>query len=202
MKKFIFLFAILFSITSFSQRYSQNKIRPFRVDVKAGLPGIVGFNAEYLTTGLNNRLALFGNFSGFTSDVHIEGVDETLNYFEIGSNVYLRDNGNGLYGSLSYGNLNIEATYFDVPDDEGDNVAEASGEFKANTINLKVGIKLGGLIYFRGEVGYGFGSIPSEVEVNSNVNQVKDTFLIERPEFPGMSDSGFVIANIGVGVAF
>lgn len=199
MKKSVLILALLFTSIAFSQRYSD--IRPFKADIKIGLPGLLGINAEYITPALNNRLSFFASYSGFTSNFNYEEVDEKVRYFELGSNFYLSENGKGLYGSLGYGNMNIDGTYYEVPDGE-DVILEAVGNFKANTINVKAGLLLGGLIFFRGEIGYGFGNIPTEVEVHGRVNEVRKTVIIERPEYPGMSDSGYVLATVGVGVAF
>ena len=200
MKKTAFLLAFIISIVSISNAQAQD-VRRVAFDIRGGLPGVIGLNAEYVTGALDNRLAFFANYNGFATDVRVEGVDESLSYFEVGSNIYLGTKGKGLYGSIGYGNINIDATYYDVTDD-GNNYAKATGDFTAGTINLKAGIKLGGMLFFRGEFGYGFGNIPSEVEVIGEINQSKDTFYIERPDFPGMSDSGYVIANIGFGIAF
>ncbi|MDT0552221.1 hypothetical protein [Urechidicola vernalis] len=200
MKKITFLLAVAIAFSTISNSYAQD-VRRVAFDIRGGLPGVIGLNAEYVTGALDNRLSFFANYNGFATDVRVEGVDESLSYFEIGSNVYLGTKGKGLYGSIGYGNINIDATYYDVSDD-GNNYAKATGDFTAGTLNVKAGIKLGGILFFRGEIGYGFGDIPSEVEVTGETSTISDTFLIERPEFPGMSDSGYVIANIGFGIAF
>ena len=200
MKKITFLLAVAIAFSTISNSYAQD-VRRVAFDIRGGLPGVIGLNAEYVTGALDNRLSFFANYNGFATDVRVEGVDESLSYFEIGSNVYLGTKGKGLYGSIGYGNINIDATYYDVSDD-GNNYAKATGDFTAGTLNVKAGIKLGGMLFFRGEIGYGFGDIPSEVEVTGETSTISDTFLIERPEFPGMSDSGYVIANIGFGIAF
>lgn len=200
MKNVLIIVVLLFSIVSYSQRTTETKIRPFRVDVRTGIPGILGLNIEYLTPALKNRIAFYGNYNGF--NLTVDEVDQELRYFEIGTNIYLFGKGKGFYGSLSYGKLDIDGTYYNVVDDGGEIIAEATGEFDANTLNVKAGVKFGGLIYFRAEFGYGFGEIPKEVHVNGSINGQKESTIIERPDFPGMSDNGYVIANIGIGVSF
>ena len=200
MKNICILLTFLISFTAFSQRTSE--IRPFRVDVRSGIPAILGLNIEYVTPALSDRLAFFANFNGF-STINVDGIDYKPSYFEIGTNIYLFGNGKGLYGSLSYGKLNVDATYFDVIDEDQDIVSEASGEFDASTLNVKAGIKLGGFIYFRAEVGYGFGDIPQEVEITGSINGTQVPIPDQEiPEFPGLSESGYVIANLGVGISF
>ncbi len=62
-------------------------------------------------------------------------------------------------------------------------------DFTHNSFNLKLGAKLGGLFYFRPEVGYAFSSYPEDIEFDAD----------EAPQsllFDGL------IFNIGFGFSF
>ena len=196
--KKLFIFFLL--ITSFVSAQTVDK--PMRFDFKFGIPGLYGLNAEYVTPLLGNRTAFYLSYHGFNSNYHHDDLDERIRYFDGGVNIFLKDSGNGFYGALGYGHMYIDADFSEVVDIEGQLQAEVYGEFKANTINLKLGFKTKGRIFFRGEAGYGFGDIPKSVTVNSSINDQNDTAIIERPYYPGMSDSGYALATIGVGFAF
>lgn len=201
MFKKIFLFtSIIFSVSLFSQKTAETEIRPFRLDLRAGLPNIVGVNIEYLTPVFNTRLAFFSNYNGFNYSV--DGVDNKLRYFEIGTNIYISNNGKGLYGSLSYGKLGIKGTYHNILDDEGELLVGGTSDLNVSALNVKAGIKLGGFVYFRAEFGYGFGDVPQEILVQGFLNGNEKSIMIETPDLIGMSEKGYVIANIGIGISF
>lgn len=125
-----------------------------------------------------------------------------MRYFDGGLNIYLKNNGDGFYSSLGYGHMYIDAYLSEAIDIGGEELTDVYGEFKANTLNLKLGFKTKGLLFFRGEVGYGFGEIPKSVSVEAAINNIRQTTVIERPYYPGMSDTGYALATIGVGFAF
>ncbi len=73
-----------------------------------------------------------------------------------------------------------------------------------NSFNVKLGAKLGGLFYFRPEVGYSFNSLPTSYNVEFVENNGERSVFeeeIDREGFPKVLFSGF-IANIGLGFAF
>ena len=77
-----------------------------------------------------------------------------------------------------------------------------STEFNFNTTNLKLGIKTSGKLYFRFEVGFGFGDIPDSIDFTATVDGITESFSEEIPPIPGLGQSGILIGNIGFGVAF
>ena len=68
-----------------------------------------------------------------------------------------------------------------------------------NTINTKLGLKVGRVFYFRLEVGYSFGDIPEFITVNGPNNL---SATEEIPEIPGITSSGLPLFNIGFGFGF
>ena len=69
---------------------------------------------------------------------------------------------------------------------------------------MKLGAKLGKKFYFRIEAGYGFGDIPQEIEVTGTEQGtgITQTDYVEIPDIPGISESGMIVANIGLGFSF
>lgn len=171
-------------------------IKPLRIGVRLGTPNIITGNVEYVTPLLNNRIAFTLDYMSLSKTV--DDVSVKYNNFEIGTNIYLSKKGKGLYGSITYFSFNSEGTYTDVEFSNSTN--DGTGNIDFNTFNLKLGAKLGRTFYFRIEVGYGFGKIPDYIVVQSN--QSSETTLEEIPEIPGISSSGLLIANIGIGFSF
>ena len=179
------------------------RILPFRIGLKVGIPNGAGGNIEYVTPLLNDRIAFFADYSGFSAE--IDDADTKLQYFEFGTNIYLFGNkGRGVYGALSYGKLNLDASYDNYEFDTGSGVvtADAKGEYEVGTFNVKVGLKMGRRFYFRTELGYGFGSVPQEFVITGTANGMTESEIIEIPEIPGMSENGYVMFNLGFGIGF
>lgn len=196
----LFLFGFLF-VTAQDNTTTDQDVPRFRIGVKAGVPNIVGGNAEFVLPILNNHLAPYIDYSAFSLDV--DDVDTSLNFFEIGTNVYFNNKGKGLYASVSYGSFNLEGSYTDAETVDGQLFeGEAKGEIDINTVNLKLGAKLGNKFYFRVEVGYGMGDIPDEVVIRGTVNGQAEEGVEEIPDVPGIGDNGLLVANIGFGFAF
>ncbi len=134
MKKVIIICLLFVYSMVFSQETEPDKkdVNPFRIGVKIGTPNGLGGNVEYVTPLFNNRIALFLDYS------FVKAKDiAKLNYFEAGTNIYISNKGRGLYGSFSYGKLNVE-----------DNSSDNAETYIASTFNAKLGAKLGKKFYF------------------------------------------------------
>jgi hypothetical protein len=83
-------------------------------------------------------------------------------------------------------------------------LGSAKVPLELNTTNLKLGVKTGDAFFFRFEIGYGIGDIPSELKFNANANAngINKSFTEERPAIPGLSSGGILLANFGFGFAF
>lgn len=204
MKKFktkvkaTFMFILIGISMSFAQNDSATKsIKPLRLGVKIGIPNILTANAEYVTPLLNNRVAITADYMSLTKT-----IDETeVNYsnFEIGSNIYFNRKGKGFYGGISYFSMDGEDTYNEIEFEDG-SFEDGTGSIKFNTVNIKLGVKLGRVFYFRLEVGYGFGEIPEQILVTSKTSS-KTTYE-DIPDIPGISSSGIPVFNFGIGFGF
>ena len=201
------------------------KVRPLRIGVKIGFPNIVGGNVEYVTPLFNNRLAAnveysninFGFLSEFLSDDVEEDNDSQdpdvkFSYFEGGLNYYLFKPGKGLYIGASYSSFNFDATIYDYQPEMYGDVQSYEGtaniDFKHDSFNLKLGAKLGGLFYFRPEIGYAFSSYPEYLEYEftyeGETRTESESFdeLFAADESPQKLLFDGLIFNIGFGFSF
>jgi hypothetical protein len=184
----------------------EKKLRPIRIGAKIGFPAIIGGNLEYVTPLLNEKLAVSVDYSNIKSDwlVGEEQVDASNNdelnytYIEGGLNYYFFKPGRGLYGGLSYGNINIKGT---VHYEDSRDILDASH----GSLNIKLGAKLGGLSYFRPKVGYSFSSLPDHVEaikVYNDGSRETINFEFDSEVKPYNLLFSGLMANIGIGFAF
>ena len=195
----ISVLVLFFSLPTLAQDdFSTSKsIKPLRIGVKVGLPNIITANAEYVTPLLGNRVAVAVDWMSLSQTIDDTSLD--YNNFEIGSNIYLNTTGKGLYAGISYFSFDSEGTFPEVEFDNG-TVEDGTGTVKFNTINLKLGAKLGRTFYFRIEAGYGFGDIPEFIVVTSKTSS--ETILEEIPGFPGIKTNGIPNFNFGIGFSF
>ena len=206
MKK-IFLILSLISTAYVSAQDSSitdgaSKSKTISIGVKVGAPNILSLNGEFVLPILNNHIAPFIDYGSFGLD--IEDTETTLKYTEYGLNVYLGNKGKGLYVGAGNGTLKNEFTFNNLTFEE--NGVSLRGTAKTNldinTLNLKLGYKTGGTIYFRIEAGYGIGTIPDRLNFTATSGGITETFSEEIPAIPGIGSNGFAIGNIGLGVSF
>lgn len=211
--KLTLLLALIISNMAFSQsddlnEVKNNDLRPYRIGVKIGTPMAVGLDLEYVTPLWNGRIAPSLNFT--TVGLSID--DETkLNYtaFELGSNIYFngRGDGRGFYGALSYQHMNAKLKQEDYEAEDGRLFeGTATSKITYGGLNAKIGVKVGRTFYFRTELGYSFGSIPTNIVTTGTYNgkpatdnqditeDLDDTVII--------SSGGMPLFNIGFGFAF
>jgi len=185
----------------------QTKVHRLSVGAKIGMPNIVGGSLEFVIPLLDNHLATYADFSGFDINPE-EGTEVGLRYTEFGVNYYFNNTGKGLYISGGLGNLSTDLAFTNivVENSSGVDANDGIGTIKETvaTTNLKLGIKTGGRIYFRFELGYGFGDIPDEVEINASSQKLGTSVItpVNFPDIPGRDDGGLIIGNIGFGLSF
>ncbi len=193
------------SISNNENQTEERKIRPFRIGAKVGFPNIIGGNIEYVTPLLNDKLAVNLDYSmiksdwlGFNEEAEAQDNKLDITYIEGGLNYYFFKPGKGLYGGLSYGNIKAKGTI--VYQEFRDIVDTSHG-----SLNVKLGAKLGGLFYFRPEVGYAFSPLPETIEtirVYNDGNSETRPVGFDTDGTPyALLFSGFM-ANIGIGFAF
>ena len=182
-------------------------VKRVAVGVKLGMPNIIGGSLEFILPVMDNHFAPYADLSGFDIDPDTE-TSVGLSYSEFGLNYYLNTKGKGLYFSAGLGNLTTDITFSNqnVSNGEGISVNDGVGTIqqKISTTNLKLGVKAGKRVYFRFELGYGLGNIPSDVKITAtSVSQgFKEEISEPFPDLPGVSSGGVVIGNVGFGMAF
>ena len=206
MKKIFFILSLIsaayVSAQDISITDSISKSKTISIGVKAGVPNILSLNGEFVLPILNNHLAPFVDYGSFSLD--IENTQADLKYLEYGLNIYFGNTGKGLYVGAGSGKLTNEFTFNDLTfEDNGVSLkGSATTSLDINALNLKLGFKSGGLIYFRIEAGYGIGTIPDRLNFTATSGGITETFSEEIPAILGIGSNGFAIGNIGLGVSF
>lgn len=206
MKHLFITCLVLFSLAATAQKSSKNSsdLNRFRIGLIMGTPNTIGGNVEYLSPLLKDRISFYFNYSGLSGlPFFTDDFDNDVQYLEAGANIYLRSTGSGFYASLGYGNLDIHSVYENAFSYEGEQFEGlAEGDFDVNTFNVKIGYKIGRKFYFRTELGYGFGNVPEEILITGTINGEEVIGYTDVPKVPGITDSGYLLFNIGVGFSF
>ena len=165
------------------------------------MPNIAGVSLEGVTPLIDNRVALFADFSGF--NVNDAETEIGLGYSEFGTNIYFGNKGKGAYAGIGFGNLSADLTFYKNLD--GGGRGKGTTDLDIKSTNLKFGIKTEGRFYFRFEVGYGFTSdVPDEITVTLTEigGSQTDTDTFETPTIPGLGTNGLLVGNFGFGISF
>ncbi|WZL89411.1 hypothetical protein VS868_01300 [Salinimicrobium sp. 3283s] len=186
------------------------KVRPIRLGVKIGFPNMVGGNVEYVTPLLNDKVSVILDYSTIESDWFLsedesgdtETTDLSYSYIEGGINYYIFKAGKGLYAGVSYGQMKFEGQT-DVNEDGMDGTGYI--DYDHSSFNIKLGAKLGGLFYFRPEIGYAFSSLPKTIDYQVRYpDGTTERDIYDFEEELASADILFkgLIANIGFGFSF
>ena len=163
---------------------------------------MIGGAVQYTLPVLNNHISPYINFSGY--DIEIDNTQINLNYSEYGLKLYFSDKAKGLYAGIGASSFKSSLAYKDVSLSGGLS-GDGSVDLNIDTTILKLGIKTGGRIYLRLEMGYGLGDLPTQVTFvaseNSNPSYTETT-TEDIPDIPGISETGLIIGNIGFGLSF
>tara|TARA_B100000963_G_scaffold361356_1_gene396331 strand:+ start:2786 stop:3457 length:672 start_codon:yes stop_codon:yes gene_type:complete len=179
-----------------------DEIKRLSIGFKVGIPNIASLGLQYNLPIFNNHLAPFIEYSSYSyDDAEVEG---NLNFSEFGASYFFNESGKGLYVGVGLSSLKLDVLYNNISLDFG-KTGSGSTKITLNTTNLKLGLKTGGRIYLRLEMGYGIGDLPTQVTFvaseNSNPSYTETT-TEDIPDIPGISESGLIIGNIGFGLSF
>ena len=208
MKKIIYVLILFWSSISLSQEIKndtiniETKSKIISIGAKLGVPNLLSFNGELILPILGNHFAPYFDYGSFNLD--LEDTPTSLNYSEYGINYYIGNKGKGFYLGAGMGNLNTDITFNNLIFEENgvSKYGSATTSLDISSLNLKLGIKTGGLIYTRIEVGYGMGSVPDRLNFTATSSGITESFSEEIPSIPGISSSGLLIGNIGFGISF
>jgi len=209
-KNFLITYLFLLTIfTSFAQTESSKeekkdslKVKHFSIGLKLGIPNLASGSAELTLPILNNRFALYVDYSKFP--LNFESVETTIAYTEFGINYYFNKKANGFFIGVGKGSLSTDVTFTNLlfANDLQSLIGSGSTELNLDTTNFKLGVKTAGNIFFRFELGYGVGKIPDSLNFIASLNGVSESFTESIPPIPGLGTSGILIGNIGFGFAF
>lgn len=189
-KILISLIFILIASTTFA-------LKPFRIGARVGVPNVVSLNAEFVLPILGHRVAPIVDYSSFS--LNIEDVSVDFTYLEAGVNFYLAPNGKWLYANMSYINMKTDLEYTELISIDGTQSAGvATAKVDINSFSVKIGAKLGGMFYFRPEIGYLVSPLDDTIEINAEFLGFNETQIEEIPS----ALTGSFIFNIGFGIAF
>ena len=209
-KNFLITYLFLLTIfTSFAQTESSKeenrdslKVKHFSIGLKLGIPNLASGSAELTLPILNNHFAPYVDYSKFP--LNFESVETTIAYTEFGINYYFNKKANGFFIGVGKGSLLTDVTFTNLLFTNGLQSLIGSGSTKLNldTTNFKLGVKTGGTVFFRFELGYGIGKIPESLNFIASLNGISESFTESIPPIPGLGTSGILIGNIGFGFAF
>ena len=208
MKKLFFLLFTLTSLISYSQSEEidslkiEDKSKLISLGAKIGIPNLASLNGEIILPILDNHFAPYIDYGAF--NLEIDDTESDLNYAEYGINFYFSNKGKGLYAGAGIAQLDSEFTFNNLTFEENgvSQIGSAKTNLDINTLNLKLGFRTGGSIYFRFEIGYGMGSIPDSIDFVATSNGITESFSEEVPAIPGLSSGGLLISNFGFGLSF
>ena len=198
----------IFLISNCISAQNTNELNPYRIGVKIGTPYAVSLDFEYVMPILESRIAPFVDFTTIGIKA---GGNARLNYtaFEVGTNIYFRKRGDGrgFYGALSYQKVNTRLKQRDYEANDGRLFeGTATTAIVYNGFNTKIGVKVGRTFYFRTELGYSFGKIPTEVVTKGTYNGAPATdnqdISQDIKDIPLISTGGMPVFNLGFGFAF
>lgn len=199
MKKPLLVLLALICVQFSTAQMESPSSKRISVGAKVGVPNILSLNGEFVLPILDNHFAPFIDYGAF--DIEDGATDVGLKYTEFGLNYYFGSKGKGLYIGAGIAELSTDLIFNDLEFDDGTTGSGSVG-VDIGTTNLKLGLKTGGVFYFRIEAGYGLGSPPKTIDFTATANGVTETFSEPIPEIPGVNESGLLIGNIGFGFSF
>ena len=198
--------AILESNTQETPYNYLNKVKRFSIGAKIGIPNIVTGGIEYNLPFLNNHFAPYIDYTKINYNQTGESFSGILSYSEFGLNYYFNQKGKGFYLGAGISNFSIKGVDSEIElDGTSGRTGTADTNFEFSGTALKLGVKTGGTFYVRFEVGYSFGSFPTEITITAVDNSdpsLNEEEVVEIPGVPGISGSGIVVANLGFGFSF
>ncbi|MDA0985717.1 MAG: hypothetical protein O3C56_07915 [Bacteroidetes bacterium] len=208
----IFQFTILFLLTSLfvhaqvmeseTEETDLPRVKRVALGVKLGIPNLTSGSAELILPFLKNHFAPTIEYSKI--GLNFENIETNISYTEYGVNYYFNQKGNGLFIGVGKASLSTDITFTDLIFSNAIETITGSGSTNLDleTTNFKIGIKTGGTFYFKFEVGYGMGTIPSVLNFQATANGITESFSEDIPPIPGLGKDGILIGTIGFGIAF
>ena len=177
-------------------------LKRFSAGIKFGTPYMAVLSAQYTLPFFSNHFAPYFDYSQYSYEKNDENAQ--FRFSEWGISYFFKERSKGIYMGLSHSNLSYKVDYINVALENGSK-GSGNGKVDMRTTNLRLGLKTGGVFYFKIEMGYGFGDIPKTVNFKAFDNydsSYSEPSSSEIPEINGASESGMFVGNIGFGLAF
>jgi hypothetical protein len=177
-------------------------IKRVSASLKFGFPYMAVVGAQYTLPFFDNHFAPYFDYSQYSYEDYNKEAE--FRFSEWGISYFIKEKGKGLYVGVSHSNLSYNANFMNITLKNGSR-GSGNGEVDLRTTNLRLGLKTGGIFYFRIEMGYGFGNLPKAVTFRATDNSDPNHTELASEDIPGIngvSESGMLVGNIGFGIAF
>ena len=178
------------------------KVKRLSIGIKLGIPNLASGYAELVLPLLNNHFAPYIDYSKIP--LNFDDIETNIGYTEYGINYYFNKKANGFFIGIGKGSLLTDVTFNNLQFSDSTTTLIGSGStsLDLDTTNFKIGLKTGGTIFFRLELGYGMGAIPDALRFTATLDGITETFVEDIPPIPGVGTEGILIGNIGFGLSF
>lgn len=153
-----------------------------------------------MLTFLNNHIAPYLDYG--KTKFTLEDAITNYSFFEYGVNFYTGKKGYGFFIGIGESALNSEVNFKNLDFGIQGAKGTATVPFDLETKNLRVGVKTGGTIYFKFDLGYGIGDVPETINFTASSNGITKGFSEDLPPLPGVGSSGILLGSIGLGFSF
>ena len=157
---------------------------------------------QYTLPFFGDQFAPYFDYSQYSYEKKNE--DAEFLFSEWGISYFFQQRSKGFYIGLSNSNLTYQVNLKNISLENGSQ-GTGGGKVEMRTTNFRLGYKTGGGLYLRIEMGYGFGDIPMNViykAVDISAPNYIELKTKKIPEINGISKSGVLVGNIGLGISF
>ncbi len=202
---FLLLILIAIAPTYAQKNYDQPQIadsipvKRLSIGLNIGIPNVVGGTAEIVLPFFNNHFAPFVDYSKI--DMTVDDVDTQFSYIAYGIHFYPSKKGRGFYISAGKSAFSSDITFNNLSFGQGI-VGTAGVPLDLNTTDFKLGIKTGGRLFFKFDLGYGLGDIPKSLHFTATANGLTKNFSEDIPPLPGIGSNGILLGSFGFGFSF
>ena len=176
------------------------KVKRLSLGIKLGIPSIASGAGEVVLPFLNNHIAPYLDYG--KTKFTLEDAITNYSFFEYGVNFYTGKKGYGFFIGIGKSALNSEVNFKNLDFGIQGAKGTATVPFDLETKNLRVGVKTGGTIYFKFDLGYGIGDVPETINFTASSNGITKGFSEDLPPLPGVGSSSILLGSIGLGFSF
>ena len=157
---------------------------------------------QYTLPFFGDQFAPYFDYSQYSYEKKNE--DAEFLFSEWGISYFFQQKSKGFYISLSNSNLTYQVNLKNIFLQNGSQ-GRGGGKVDMRTTNFRLGYKTAGDLYLRIEMGYGIGDVPLTLFYKAVDISAPNYFELKTkkiPEINGISKSGVLVGNIGLGISF